>query len=153
MDAKVRGSLGRVCKSCIDKYCQFPVQRILFKEALKRHFKAVKDMTCNCLFCRNLNKEPTQPPSRAKENNMIEANENADKCVRSIPRSTSDVVCELSYERKEVSNRLAKLNKAIEADPKAVSEHHKELWRKQTKAMQEYVDVLGERIKDLIDNG
>lgn len=28
-----------------------------------------------------------------------------------------------------------------------------ELWRKQAKAMQEYVDVLGERIKDLIDNG
>ena len=25
--------------------------------------------------------------------------------------------------------------------------------RKQAKAMQEYVDVLGERIKDLIDNG
>lgn len=58
VDAKVYGKLGRVCKSCIDKYCQFPAQRISFKEALKRHFKAIKDTTCNCLFCRNLNKEP-----------------------------------------------------------------------------------------------
>ena len=84
---------------------------------------------------------------------MIEANENADKLVRSIPRTNSDVVCELSYERREVASNLDKLNKAIKADPEAVSAHHKELWRKQAKAMQEYVDVLGERIKDLIDNG
>lgn len=47
---------------------------------------------------------------------------------------------------------LAYLNKVIEEDPEVVSAHHKELWRKQAKAMQEYVDVLGERIKDLIDN-
>ena len=57
VDAKVYRKLGRVCKSCIDKYCQFPIQRLSFKETLKRHFKAVKDITCDCLFCRNLNKE------------------------------------------------------------------------------------------------
>ena len=74
-------------------------------------------------------------------------------CERKIVRLPSDVVCELAYERREVSCLLAKLNKAIEADPEAVSAHHKELWRKQAKAMKEYVDVLGERIKDLIDNG
>lgn len=76
-------------------------------------------------------------------------------CNLSIPhiRPNSEVICELSYERMGVSENLAKLNKAIEADPEAVSAHHKELWRKQAKAMQEYVDVLGERIKDLIDNG
>ena len=86
--------------------------------------------------------------------NELEAmQEQAVTCERARPRKTSDVVCELSYERREVSNLLAKLNKAIEADPDAVSAHHKELWRKQAKAMQEYVDVLGERIKDLIDNG
>ena len=87
--------------------------------------------------------------------NEVEANESMSKvvpCERARPRKTSDVVCELSYERREVSNLLEKLNKAIEADPEAVSAHHKELWRKQAKAMQEYVDVLGERIKDLIDN-
>lgn len=69
------------------------------------------------------------------------------------PRPTSSVVCELAYERKEVSDLLAKFNKAIAADPEAVSAHHKELWRKQAKVMQEYVDILGARIKDLIDNG
>jgi hypothetical protein len=74
------------------------------------------------------------------------------KSLRSIPRTSSDVVCELSYERREVASNLAKLNKAIEADPEGVRPNHKELWRRQAKAMQEYVDILGERIKDLIDN-
>ncbi len=88
--------------------------------------------------------------------NELEATKTLDKavgCERTRHRKTFDVVCDLSYERREVSNLLAKLNKAIEADPEAVSAHHKELWRKQAKAMQEYVDVLGKRIKDLIDNG
>lgn len=84
---------------------------------------------------------------------MIEANENANKCVHSIPRKNFEVVCELAYERREASNLLEKLNKAIKANPEAVSEHHKELWSKQAKTMKEYIDVLGERIKDLIDNG
>lgn len=74
-------------------------------------------------------------------------------CERKIVRLPPQVVCELAYERREVSDNLAKLKKAIDANPEAVSAHHKELWRKQAKAMQEYVDVLGERIKDLIDNG
>ena len=74
-------------------------------------------------------------------------------CERKIVRVPPQVVLELAYERREVASNLEKLNKAIEADPEAVSAHHKELWRKQAKAMQEYVDVLGERIKDLIDNG
>ena len=89
---------------------------------------------------------------------MINADENkADmpmsKRLCDIPRTNSDVICELAIESRELSWRLEKLNKSIEANPEAVSEHHKELWRKQAKAMQEYVDVLGERIKDLIDNG
>lgn len=87
------------------------------------------------------------------EEEVTETLSKAVACERARPRKTSDVVCELSYERRDVSNLLEKLNKAIEADPKAVSAHHKELYRKQAKAMQEYVDVLGERIKDLIDNG
>lgn len=74
-------------------------------------------------------------------------------CELKIVRLPPQVVCELAYERREVSSNLEKLNKAIDANPDCVSAHHKELWRKQAKAMQEYVDVLGERIKDLIDNG
>ena len=57
VDAQVYGKLGRVCKSCIDKYCRFPIKRMPFKQALGRHFEDVKGTTCNCLFCRNLNKE------------------------------------------------------------------------------------------------
>lgn len=82
-----------------------------------------------------------------------EANEVAmSKCLRAVPRTNSDVICELAYERREVSSNLDKLKKAIEADPPSVSEHHKDLWVKQAKAMQAYVDVLSERIKDLIDS-
>ena len=68
------------------------------------------------------------------------------------PRTSSDVIRELAYERREVSNNLDKLKKIITADPQSVSAHHKELWRKQASAMQDYVDALGERIKDLIDS-
>lgn len=72
------------------------------------------------------------------------------KCIRDIPRTNPEVICEVVVERREVSWRLERLKKAIEANPEGVSAHHKELWRKQAKAMQEYVDVLGERITDLI---
>ena len=68
-------------------------------------------------------------------------------------RTSSDVILELAFERREVSHNLAKLEKDIESNPKDVSEHHKELWRKQAEAMRAYNEVLGERIKDLIENG
>ena len=92
----------------------------------------------------------------AKDNKMEDANENllrvTDCCERRRVRSNSEVVCELAIERNQISDRLAKLKKAIEANHETVSAHHKELWSKQAKAMQEYVDVLGLRIKDLIDS-
>lgn len=69
------------------------------------------------------------------------------KCIR----TNTDVICELAVERREISQNLDKLEKAIEANPKEVCEHHKELWRKQAEAMRAYKEVLGERIKDLID--
>ena len=69
------------------------------------------------------------------------------KCIR----SNTDVICELSFERREVSQNLSKLEKAIESDPASVTDYHKELWRKQAEAMRAYKEVLGERIKDLID--
>ncbi len=87
------------------------------------------------------------------ENKTPQNTQKAVNCDRAIIRKSYDVVFELSSERMAVSGNLEKLNKVIEADPEAVSAHHKQLWRKQAKAMQEYVDVLGERIKDLIDNG
>ena len=82
-----------------------------------------------------------------------EDNANAIRPVMSkVLRSNSDAVMELAYERREVSDKLASLNRVITMNPEAVSEHHKELWRKQAAAMRTYKEVLGERIKDLIDN-
>lgn len=70
--------------------------------------------------------------------------------LRKRVRSNDDVICEISYERREVANNLNKLNEAIAANPACVSEKHKELWKKQAAAMEEYKRILGERIKDLI---
>lgn len=67
-------------------------------------------------------------------------------------RSSTDLTIELAYERHQVSDRLERLDRAIKANPEGVSEHHKSLWRKQAEAMRTYKEVLGERIKDLIDN-
>ena len=83
----------------------------------------------------------------------IEANEVAmSKCLRAVPRTDSDVICELAYERMEISSKLKKLKELIDINPSTVSERQKDLWRKQAKAMQEYVDVLSEQIKDIIDS-
>ena len=66
-------------------------------------------------------------------------------------RANTDAIVELALERMEVSMNLAKLERAIEAKPEDVSDYHKELWHKQAEAMRAYKEVLGERIKDLID--
>lgn len=73
VDAQVYRKLGRVCESCIDKYCivDYPNKTVPFKEGLIRHFKAVKDTTCNCLFCRNLNKQSTPQLNRSIEQRLI----------------------------------------------------------------------------------
>lgn len=72
--------------------------------------------------------------------------------LRGLPRPNSEVVVELACERRDVLFNLHKLKAAIMANPEAVGESQKTLWRKQGAAMKEYADVLGERIKDLIDN-
>ena len=74
------------------------------------------------------------------------------KTLRGLPRPNSEVVVELASERRDVLFNLHKLKAAIMANPEAVGEKQKTLWRKQVAAMKEYADVLGERIKDLIDN-
>ena len=70
--------------------------------------------------------------------------------ARQMKRTNNEIICELSYERREVANKLDKLKAAIDANYSFVSEKHKELWKKQAAAMEEYKRILGERIKDLI---
>ena len=69
--------------------------------------------------------------------------------VKYISKNT-DVILELAFELRDISQNLAKLERAIESDPAAVSDYHKELCHKQAEAMRVYKDVLGKRIKDLI---
>lgn len=70
--------------------------------------------------------------------------------IGKVMRTNGDIVCELSYERREVESNLEKLKNAIKLNPDFVSEKQKELWKKQAAAMEEYERILGERIKDLI---
>lgn len=72
--------------------------------------------------------------------------------ARCFPSANIELTCQLANERKELSEKLDRLMRAIKLNPSFVSEHHKDLWRKQAKAMREYADILGERIKDLIDS-
>lgn len=67
-------------------------------------------------------------------------------------RSCHDVIMDLAYERRDVSEKLAQLERVITINPESVSDHYKDLWRKQAEAMRTYKEVLGERIKYLIDN-
>lgn len=96
----------------------------------------------------------------AKENKMADTNEakvdmNAQaampRSLSKLLRTNTDVIVELACELMEVSQKLAKLERAIESDPAAVSDYHNELWHEQAEARRDYKKVLGERIKDLID--
>ena len=62
----------------------------------------------------------------------------------------NEVICDLSFERGNVDDKLEELKAAINENSDSVSEKHKELLKKQAAAMEEYKRILGERIKDLI---
>lgn len=72
-------------------------------------------------------------------------------CGSFNPRREDTEIVNLGYERGQLGERIQKLSKAIKADPTAVSDHHKELWKKQLTDMKGYYHTLGERIKDLVD--
>lgn len=67
------------------------------------------------------------------------------------PRREDIEIVNLAYERGLLGERIQKLSKAIKADPTAVSDHHKDLWKKQLTDMKGYYHTLGERIKDMVD--
>ena len=70
--------------------------------------------------------------------------------VKYISKNT-DVILELAFELRDISQNLAKIERSIESDQAAVSDHQNELLHKQAEAMRVYKAVLGKRIKDLID--
>lgn len=69
----------------------------------------------------------------------------------SSPRPIDEELCNIAYERGQIGGRIRKLEAAIKANPEAVSEYHKGLWKIQLKAMNLYYNALGDRIKDFID--
>ena len=69
---------------------------------------------------------------------------------RTEPRPIDEELCNIAYERGQIGERIRKLEAAIKANPEAVSEYHKGLWKIQLDAMEGYYNALGERIKDFI---
>lgn len=91
--------------------------------------------------------------NEAKMDMSAQGTPNRSPSKQLIPtRSSTDLTIELAYERNQISERLEQLERAIEVNPEGVSDYHKSLWRKQAEAMRTYKEVLGECIKDLIDN-
>lgn len=72
--------------------------------------------------------------------------------LQPLSRSIEDLLFELTQEYCFVSEKLRKLNKAINADPASVSDKHKELWKAQAEYMSNYKEILALRIKDVLNN-
>lgn len=81
-------------------------------------------------------------------------NADATSTTTSVPpkRSSEKLLCELTSEYCELSEKLTKLTKAIEADPAAVSDYHKSLWKVQADYMGGYKNTLANRIKDILEH-
>ena len=85
------------------------------------------------------------------ETSALELSLGSDPLGSFKPRREDIEIVNLSYEREQLGCRIRKLSDAIKADPTAVSDHHKDLWKKQLSDMKGYYHTLGERIKDLVD--
>lgn len=66
-------------------------------------------------------------------------------------RSVDEELFNIAAERAQIGDRIKKLEGAIKADPPAVSDKHKRLWRVQLAAMECYYNALGDRIRDFVD--
>ena len=66
-------------------------------------------------------------------------------------RSVDEELLNIAAERAQIGDRIKKLEGAIKADPPAVSDKHKRLWRMQLSAMEFYYNALGDRISDFVD--
>lgn len=67
------------------------------------------------------------------------------------PRTSDQVVIELTIERSELINKMNNLALAIAEKPERVPEKHQELWKEQLRGMIAYRTALDNRIKDLMD--
>lgn len=67
------------------------------------------------------------------------------------PRTSDQVVIELTIERSELINKMNNLALAIAEKPERVPEKHQKLWKEQLRGMVAYRTALDNRIKDLLD--
>ena len=89
----------------------------------------------------------------AAECDRMERDEKSYREARIRHSDVNDVLTRLSRERERLSEDINSLQFALGIENPPWSEKHGELMKKQLNAMLEYRVVLGERIKDLIDNG
>ena len=75
------------------------------------------------------------------------------RCIRNfVVRKNEDILYDITSEYRHLSERLANLNSAIEADPQSVRKEHKDLWKKQAEYMEGYKKILADRIKDILEH-
>jgi hypothetical protein len=67
------------------------------------------------------------------------------------PRTSDQVVIELTIERSEPINKMNSLALAIANKPEQVPEERQELWKEQLRGMVAYRTALDKRIKYLLD--
>lgn len=66
-------------------------------------------------------------------------------------RTADSELVNIAMERKLLAENINGLENAIKANPEDVSEKHKRLWNEQLAAMECYYNVLGDRIRDFVD--
>ena len=121
----------------------------------------VKPISRAVLRGERLDEDHKQTPNKKGKINMNEqANENGEfasmltdeMSIRVRGREAEELLYNLSSEYCVVSGKLKKLKKAIEDDPAAVSDYHKNLWKTQADYMDGYKNTLADRIKDVLNN-
>lgn len=75
---------------------------------------------------------------------------NANRSLRE--RTNETLLFDVTSEYCQLSERLTRLNSAIEADYKFVRQEQKDLWKKQAEYMAGYKKILAERIKDILEH-
>lgn len=84
--------------------------------------------------------------AKTPKDEMLNANSSLRK------RTNETLLFDVTAEYCQLSERLTKLNSAIEADYKFVRQEQKDLWKKQAEYMAGYKKILADRIKDILEH-
>ena len=81
----------------------------------------------------------------------IELSRKAEFERRRWSRPINKELLSIAMERDHLADKILDLEASIKANPESVSEFHKGLWKIQLDAMEGFYNILGELIKDFID--